>query len=54
MNAVMPRKKLLVAMADEERQELAPTIVYATALEYINLKLCVKRENSGGDAGSRT
>ena len=47
MNAAMPRKTLFVEMADEERQGLAPTIVYATALEYINLKLCVKRENRG-------
>ena len=48
MNAELPRK-VFVATVDEERPGLALTIVYATALKYIHLKLCVKREKRGDD-----
>ena len=47
MNAAMPRKKVFVATANEERPGFELTMVYATALEYIHLKLCVNRENRG-------
>ena len=48
MNAELPRK-VFVATVDEERPGLALTIVHATALKYIHLKLCVKREKRGDD-----